>query len=70
LKPERWGSPLVQLTIREERSVTRYNNNNNIIIIIIIIIILPAYRNIVQKKRKKVKMQEFMYRERYIECGT
>jgi len=29
LRPERWGTPLVQEKYQEEKSVTRDNNNNN-----------------------------------------
>jgi hypothetical protein len=41
LKPERWGSLLVQEKYQEEKACDN-NNNKIIVIIIIIIIIIPA----------------------------
>jgi len=40
LKPERWGSPLVQEKYQEEKPVTR---DIHIIIIIIIVVIVYVY---------------------------
>jgi hypothetical protein len=45
LKPEWWGTMLVQEKYREEKAVTRDINDNIIIIIIIIIIIDHIYLN-------------------------
>ena len=43
MKPERWGSPLVEEKYQEKRPVTRDDNTNNTNKIIIIIIIISDY---------------------------
>jgi len=51
LKPERWGSPLVQEKYREEKACDRHPYRIiTMIIIIIIIIIIPLARNAVSRQ--------------------
>jgi len=54
LKPEQWGSPLVQEKYQEEKACDKRHPYRIIIIIIIIIIISDPDSNIIYRSNSKV----------------